>query len=236
MNEHIDPKSARLNVWPYLILPPVILNAGALLLFGAIYATRAPTSPEAFASDFGQTQFVLSVFIFVVEWLLALVLIRRYRRSGLSIRVLLSRTENVLGFRWGPAILLFVAFNALFLLYVIYLIARMPALTYRGMSGIQIFQLVVLTPLTAAFTEELIWRGHIVSGLELRGRRTWAAILISAVSFSLIHGVFLPDKLLITFMLGVVTGYYYVRERNLIPLIFTHWFVDVWSFGVFLLR
>jgi membrane protease YdiL (CAAX protease family) len=104
------------------------------------------------------------------------------------------------------------------------------------MSAIQILLLIGLTPLTAAFTEELIWRGHIISGLELRGRRTWAAILISAASFSVIHGVFLPDKLLVTFLLGIVTGYYYVRERKLIPLMFTHWFVDVWSFGIFLIR
>jgi membrane protease YdiL (CAAX protease family) len=236
MNEDIDPKSERSNVWPYLILPPIVLNLGALLLFGAIYATRAPNSPEAFESDYGQTQFVLSAFIFVVEWLFALVLIRRYRRSDLSMRVLFSRSASLLDFRWRPAILLFVAFNALVLLYVIYLIARMPTLTYRGMNGCQVFFLIGITPLTAAFTEELIWRGHIISGLELRGRRTWAAILISAVSFSLIHGVFLADKLLVTFLLGILTGYYYVRERNLIPLIFTHWFVDVWSFGVFFLR
>jgi membrane protease YdiL (CAAX protease family) len=236
MNEDIDPKSERLNVWPYVILPPIVLNLGALLIFGAIYATRLPTSPEAFESDFGQTQFILSVFIFVVEWLFALILIRRYRRSGLSIRVLFSRTTSLLEFSWKPAILLFVAFNALFILYVIYLIARMPALTYRGMNGIQILLLIGLTPLTAAFTEELIWRGHIISGLELRGKRRWAAILVSAVSFSLIHGIFLPDKLLVTFLLGIVAGYYYVRERNLIPLMFTHWFVDVWSFGIFLFR
>ena len=236
MNEDIDPKSERLNVWPYLILPPIVLNLGALLIFGAIYATRLPTSPEAFESDFGQTQFTLSVFIFVVEWLFALILIRRYRKSGLSIRVLFSRSTSLLEFSWKPAILLFVAFNAFFILYVIYLIARMPALTYRGMTGTQVFQLIVLTPLTAAFTEELIWRGHIISGLELRGKRRWAAILVSAVSFSLIHGIFLPDKLLVTFLLGIVAGYYYVRERNLIPLMFTHWFVDVWSFGIFLFR
>ena len=236
MSEVIDPKSERLNVWPYLIFPPIVLNLGALLIFGAIYATRPPTSSQAFESDFGRTQLLLSAFVVVVEWLFALVLIRRYRRSALSIRVLFSRTTSLLEFRWRPAILLFVAFNALFSLYVIYLIARMPSLTYRGMNAVQVFLLVGLTPLTAAFTEQLIWRGHIISGLELRGRRAWAAILISAVSFSLIHGVFLPDRLLVAFVLGIVTGWYYLRERTLIPLMFTHWFVDVWSFGVFLFR
>lgn len=236
MNQEIDHKSERLNVWPYLILPPIVLNVGGLLLFAVIFVTQLPSSPETFVMDFGQTQTILSAFIFVVEWTFALVLIRRYRRSGLSIRLLFSRTESLLDFNWKPAILLFIAFNALFILYIISLMARMPELTYRGMNGIQVFLLIVLTPLTAAFTEELIWRGHIISGLELRGKRPWSAILISAVSFSLIHGIFLPDKLLVTFLLGILTGYYYVRERNLIPLIFTHWFVDVWGFGIFLLR
>ena len=37
-----------------------------------------------------------------------------------------------------------------------------------------------------------------------------------------------------TLLFGIVTGYYYVRERNLIPLMITHAMVDLWSFGWFL--
>ncbi len=112
----------------------------------------------------------------------------------------------------------------------------MPDLTYRDMNPFQGIIFILLVPVTAAFTEELIWRGHILSGFELRGKSPWVALLISAVSFALIHGVFLPDKLLVTFIVGIVTGIYYLRERSLLPIMVTHWFVDVWGFGIFLLR
>ena len=132
--------------------------------------------------------------------------------------------------------MLFILFNTIFVGYILNLIARMPDLTYRDMNPFQGILFILLLPVTAAFTEELIWRGHIISGFELRGKSSWVALLLSAISFALIHGVFLPDKLLVTFILGIVAGIYYLRERSLLPIIVTHWFVDVWSFGLFFLR
>jgi membrane protease YdiL (CAAX protease family) len=238
MNKEI--KSETKNVWPYVVWPPIVLNTGAGILIGGIfayqYATSTAPSPEAIQADFGQTQFALSILIVLVEWVFAGLLLYRYRKSNESIRTLFSRTGKPLEFRWGPAIVLFILFNLIFVGYIFYLIARMPDLSYRDMNILQVGVFILLTPLTAAFTEELIWRGHILSGFELRGMNFWAALLISAGSFALIHGVFLPDKLLVTFILGLVTGIYYLKERSLLPIMFTHWFVDVWSFGIFLLR
>ena len=228
------------KVWFYIIWPSIVLNLGGLLLIAAIYAFKYASSSTPTAGtiqvSFGQIQFALSTFIFLAEWFFAGLLIYGYRKSNASIRPLLSRTANLLDFRSLPAILLFVLFNAVFVGYVLYLIARMPDLSYRDMSPVQVGLFMFLTPLTAAFTEELIWRGHILSGLEMDGKKSWVALLISAVSFALIHGVFLPDKLVVTFLIGLLAGVYYLRERNLLPLMVTHWFVDVWSFGVFLFR
>jgi membrane protease YdiL (CAAX protease family) len=111
----------------------------------------------------------------------------------------------------------------------------MPDLTYKDLALWQKILFITLVPLTAAFTEELIWRGHIISGFELRGRSSMQAVLLSALSFALIHGVFMPDRLLMTFLFGIVAGYYYMRERNLVPLMFAHWLVDLWGFGFFLI-
>jgi len=227
------------NVWPYVVWPPIVLNIGAIVLLGVYafrYAASSTQAPAAIQTNFGQIQFALSVFIFLVEWFFALLLIYHYRRSNQSIWTLFSPGGNPLRLRWGPAILLFVVANGIFLGYILYLLATMPDLTYRDMNPVQIILFLLLTPLTAGFTEELIWRGHIITGFELRGKSSWAALLISAVSFALIHGVFLPDKLLVTLILGIVFGIYYVRERALVPLMFTHWLMDVWSFGIFFFR
>jgi len=216
------------------------MNVGGVILVAALYAYMYATStapaPEEIQVNFGQTQFALGILIVLVEWSFAGLLLYRYHKSNDSIRSLFSRTGKPLEFRWAPAIWLFILFNSIFVAYIYYLTVRMPDLTYRDLNPLQMILFMLFVPLTAAFTEELIWRGHIISGFELRGKRSWVALLISAISFALIHGVFLPDKLLVTFILGIVTGIYYLRERSLLPLMITHWFVDVWSFGFFFLR
>ena len=233
-------ESERKNVWPYVVWPPIVLNVGSILLIGGMYAFKYATSttqsPGTIQIGSGQIQFALSVFIFFVEWLFALLLLYKYRKSNESVRSLFSSTGNPLKFRWGPAILLFIFVNGIFTGYILYLISSMPDLSYRDMSPLQVITFLLITPVTAAFTEELIWRGHIISGLELRGNNSWTSLLISAISFALIHGVFFPDKLLVTFLIGIVTGIYYVRERTLLPIMSIHWLVDVWSFSIFLFR
>ena len=228
------------TVWPFILIPPIVLNAGSLLLIGGMYVIRyaiaAPRSPGEIQISLSQIQFAMSILIFFVEWLFALILYFRYRRSNDSIRSLFSAKGDSLRFRWGPAILLFITLNGFFIIYILRLIAKMPDLTYRDMTPLQAVLFLALTPVTAAFTEELIWRGHIISGLELSGKRSLVAVLISSISFALFHGLFFPDKLLVTFLIGIVAGMYYTRERNLLPLIFTHWFMDVWSFGLFFFR
>jgi len=233
-------ESARKKVWLYVVWPPIASNIGSILLIGAMYAfkyaTAAPQATELIQIGPSQIQFALGILIFFISWLFALLLIFQYRKSNESVRSLFSSTGNPLSFRWVPAIFLFILTNGIFAGYILYLISSMPELTYRDMPPLQIILFLVLAPITAAFTEELIWRGHIITGLELRGKKPWVAILIASISFALFHGVFLPDKLLVTFLIGIVTGIYYIRERTLLPIMFTHWLMDVWSFGVFFFR
>ena len=223
-----------------LIWPPLILNvAGVLVVFGLVayqYATGSVPDGATPQVSYGQTQFALSMLIVAVEWAFAGWLIVQYRQTGVSLRTLFGQDGRLLGFRWKPAVALFVVYNVVFAAYMGYVWITMPDLSYRGMSSIQIGLFIVLLPATAGFTEELIWRGYLIGALENAGRNRWAAIWISSVSFMLIHGVFFPDKLVVTLIIGLITGYYYSRERSLLPLIATHWLVDVWSFGIFFLR
>jgi membrane protease YdiL (CAAX protease family) len=138
-----------------------------------------------------------------------------------------------LGFRWLPALVLFIVFNVLFVLYiplVSALYGQWPSFSQLGLW--QRLFILLAVPVQAAFCEELIWRGHIIPELKARGRTDFSAILLSALSFALIHGIFLIDKLLLTFILGLVTGFYYLRERNLIPLMVSHYIADLWTFAL----
>jgi len=129
--------------------------------------------------------------------------------------------------------LVFVIFNAIFAVYMTILWMSGGLRAFASLSIWQRIFLIGLVPISAGFCEELIWRGYIITRLEARGRRRWPAILLSAASFALIHGIFLLDKLLVTFLLGIVAGLYYIKERNLVPLMVAHTIVDLWSFGLF---
>jgi membrane protease YdiL (CAAX protease family) len=215
----------------YTWLPAIIFNLGSACLFGVFYAYYYAFGAAATgALTPGKMQFWLSAFIFLVEWSFAIALILSLRRSGISLRQVIAPAGEMWGFRWIPAILLFIAVNILMLIYMFSLQALYGELGYADLAPWQRVAMIVLVPLTAAFCEELIWRGYVLPGWLSTGKR-WLAILLSALSFALIHGIFLPDKLLMTFIFGVITGYYYTRQPNLLPLFFTHWFVDFWSYG-----
>lgn len=221
------------RLWLYAVLPPVILNLGSFCIFG-IYYGLAAQRPELVAGiGEGQLFFAVYVFIFSVEWAFGLSLVVTLKRRGIRLLDLIAPQDDPWRLNWLPAALVFLAFNGIFAVYMSVLWATGMLQPFEGASVWQGIFLLGLVPITAGFWEELIWRGYIITRLEARGRKRWAAILLSAASFALIHGVVLPDRLLVTFLIGVVTGLYFTRERNLIPLMVTHTVVDVWSFGLY---
>lgn len=73
-----------------------------------------------------------------------------------------------------------------------------------------------------SITEEVAFRGYILSGLE-RGHRTRTAILISAFLFGFLHVLIsLFNQLFTAALLGVVLGLLAVRSRSLLPGIAFH--------------
>jgi membrane protease YdiL (CAAX protease family) len=220
-------------LWVYAVLPPVILNIAAIILFGGYYALQAiqPAFVSRISQD--QIQFIVYLVIFLTEWSFAILLMRQERAKGGNLAALIAPGGDIWDFRWPMAILLFAVFNALFIAYIPLVSALYGE--WPRLDEIQLWQrlfLVIAVPIQAAFCEELIWRGHLIPSLVARGRSERAAIILSAISFALLHGVFLVDKLLLTFLLGIIAGIYYLRERNLLPLMITHLIADVWTFGL----
>ncbi len=74
------------------------------------------------------------------------------------------------------------------------------------------WQGLVLAVVVAPLTEETLFRGIILRGLLARWK-PWAAILMSAALFALMH--FNPAQGPIAFGLGLVLGWVYVRTRSL---------------------
>jgi membrane protease YdiL (CAAX protease family) len=230
MNVETRAKPERL--WVYTALPAILLNLVGCIILGAYYGLEAQR-PEL-AADIGEGQafFAMYVFISLVEWAFAASILLKLKRDGVPVLSLVAPDGSPWRIKWAPAALVFVAFNALFAAYVaLYACALGGWPSFEDWTTWQRVFMVGFVPVTAGLCEELIWRGYVITRLEARGRKGWSAILLSALSFALIHGV-LPDRLLVTFLLGVVAGFYYSRQRNLIPLMVTHVVVDVWSFAL----
>lgn len=230
MNIALSTAEDRLRV--YLIVPIVVLLLGGMLIYGTYYMFAAVQPGLVADIPLGQVTFALYVLIAVMEWSLAISVIRRLRRAGGSAMDLIAPHGNPWRFRWLPAVLVFIGLNAIMAVFMAILSAVAGFPYYEGLHLWQRLLFVIIIPLTAGFCEELIWRGYIITRLEARGRGRWAAILLSAVAFALIHGT--PIHWVFTLMMGIVAGYYYTRERNLVPLMITHAVIDLWSFGWYL--
>jgi membrane protease YdiL (CAAX protease family) len=219
------------KLWVYSILPIIILNLGMIFAIVTYFALTA-TQPILVAGfSLGQLSFGLSIFICIVEWTFASLLIIQIHWACVS--NLIAPRTSLWKFRWLPALTVFVALNVIFAGYVVF-VAWSNGSWYHieGLAAWQKIVMLILIPLSAGFCEELIWRGYIFTQLGARGYGLAKVIILSAISFALLHGVWLPDKLLTTFLFGIVAGFYYARERNLVPLIIAHIVMDVWSFGL----
>jgi membrane protease YdiL (CAAX protease family) len=221
------------KIWPYILWPAIILNTVPVLLFGAVFVINYQQGGNAQNVDLAQPLFWLYVAICVINWGLALFVFWKYKKEGRSVRDLMAADGRLFRFNMKPALILFVVFNGIWLFYV-GLYARLAG-QWPSYGGLYVWQKIIFIGLftfSAGFTEELYWRGFVITQLEEAGQSSNRAILLSALGFSLVHGIFFPDKLVATFLLGLVAGYYYTRERKLLPLMLAHAFMDIWSYGL----
>jgi len=217
----------------YILLPVIIMNTIPICIFGWVFASAYMQTGSAENVDTAQPLFWLYITIFLINWGLALFVFWKFSREGKSVRDLIAADGKPFRCNWKPALLMFVAFNGIWILYIVlYIWVAGQWASYGGLGIWQKIIFIGLFPISAGFTEELFWRGFIITQMESAGQTLKRAILISALGFALVHGIFLPDKLISTFLLGLVAGVYYVRQRKLLPLMLTHAFMDIWSYGL----
>jgi membrane protease YdiL (CAAX protease family) len=85
----------------------------------------------------------------------------------------------------------------------------------------------MFTALTAGITEELFFRGYLMSRLSLFFKNPHHQVLISAGLFCAIHiSYHYTGEIIFTFLLGLIFGYHYQRFRNIKVLIIVHFIVD----------
>lgn len=187
-----------------LMFAPALLNLALLLVFG---------------EDASGT--IASLVGLAIMWVLALAAFALARSFRLEIGM---RAPNRRG--WliavGLGIVLMLAVPVLSMVGAAF--TPGSGLGSRGSVGI-----VIAGVITAAVTEEVIFRGVGITALEDLGVPTWAAALVSLFAFMLVHIASWPPAhvLFVVLPLGAALTWCYVRLRNLPVVIVTHALVDV---------
>src|ERR1700712_794595 len=90
--------------------------------------------------------------------------------------------------------------------------------------------ILILSALRAALTEELIVVGYLFERLGRLGWNRWVIIASSAAlrgSYHLYQGF---GPFVGNFVMGIVFGWFYTRWGRTVPLVITHWILDIASF------
>jgi membrane protease YdiL (CAAX protease family) len=175
-----------------------------------------PPSAEAFQDLSSLSLGVLAVIqvlsfalTMAVVWPLRRFVDRRSLRSlGLTVRG--YGAHLVHGMAWGVGLIVF-GFVVLRALGALTVVPDHDAIGLPSFLG----YLAVLT--LAALTEELLFRGYLLSNL-MESMHHWLALLLSALVFAAFHLLNANISLLSVINLvlaGVVLGVYYIRRRNL---------------------
>ena len=182
------------------------------------FALQVPTSWFQFAK---QTSIVLVATVALPAIMMALVLTTK---ASKSLRLRMCRLPVA-----AAAILMAILLHPL-LMWGSQLVLRIypPTGDLTGMQQVManvmsdapsLIAVLCIFALAPAITEELAFRGFILSGLETM-RKKWAAILLSALFFGAAHAVI--QQSIITFAVGAVLGIIAVQTRSIIPCILYH--------------
>ena len=92
--------------------------------------------------------------------------------------------------------------------------------------------LIAGTCITAGVTEELIFRGYILSRLSLFFKNQHWPVIISALIFASVHLAYKTvHEILFVLGIGLIFGYYYQRYKNLAVLMIVHFAIDFFAFS-----
>ena len=86
--------------------------------------------------------------------------------------------------------------------------------------------LAVILVIVVAIVEETIFRGYLILRLKTATRRSWAAVLLSSVVFSIGHGYEGMAGVISVFCLGVVFAVVYLWRKSLVAPMIIHFLID----------
>jgi membrane protease YdiL (CAAX protease family) len=203
-----------------------------IIIGGIIVAVLLPfalTMPIAYSGLDRTDKVLLSRFAFWAEILLLLLYAAKVER-----RKLLIWNEK----RVDAAFFLASVVAMYFLSWACGLVAAIPRLlgwhesdaVFRKIVLLFVNRqwLMVFTALTAGVTEEIIFRGYVLTRLALLVKNRYLPVLISALLFGAIHFTYKSlREVIFAFLVGVMFGLHYQKYRNIKVVIAAHFAIDI---------
>jgi hypothetical protein len=214
------------------LLTPLSRKQKAIIVTGIVLAVLLPfalTLPIAFTSLNKPDKVLCSRFAFWAEVLLLMLYAAKIEHR----KLLIWREKRV-----DVAFFVVSVVAMYFLSWGCALIASVPRLLGWHESDAVFRQIVLLfvnrqwlmlfTAFTAGVTEELIFRGYILTRLSLLIKNRYLPIVISAFLFGAIHFSYKSlREIIFAFLIGIMFGVHYQKYRNIKVLIVAHFAIDI---------
>ena len=193
---------------------PLLSNVASFIIFAPLF-TPDRTATNA---DFQRAGLSVSIAIGAIELIALLLIVGFLRREDMSLKSVVNfQRDRLRAYLFAGLIALLPTLVAGWL----YTQAQAQAGIERDLSQLtwgEIGLWYVLTPISAAFLEETIWRGYTIPRLQ----GTWRSLLFTSLSFALFHGIFNPLAVVATFIQGLVWGWVYRRTSSTVPSMVLH--------------
>ncbi len=184
----------------------------------------------------GATLLLLSRLAFWLALLLLLIYSRKIEKQPLMLWQ--EKRYSVPHYLASVLLTLLTVLAMVIVLSIIAMVLQLKAQSEGMEKMIAIFRdhhaLVWLTAITAAITEELMFRAYLIPRLQLLFKNTYMPVILSSVLFGFLHfGYGTALNILGPMLIGLIFGFHYVKYRNIKILIIVHF---LWDYLVIALK
>ena len=215
-NENYQRAAGMISILLFLFIFPLFFSPPVLRLFGL--------------SKINGTQFFISRLLYWVG--LTMLYLYCVKVEKQKILIWEDRRYTFSIYLASIIVIFVVLFTGLGFIRFLYSFTHFSKTSEKLIEIVNIFRqnklLLVFSALTAAFTEEIVFRGYLQPRFQIIFKSPFPGILISSVLFGLLHyGYGTAINMIAPFYIGLVFAFYYWKYRNIKVLIICHFLWDL---------
>jgi len=214
METNVKTSGQRVRLATILIGLPLLSNVASSIIFAPLFDPNR----NATSADFQRAGILVGIAVLVIESAALSLIAVFLHRERASLKSAINVQSDRLRVYFVTGLIALLPTLAAGWLYVQGQSQAGVESNLTRLSTGEVLLWYVVTPVTAPFLEETIWRGYAIPRLQ----GTWRSLLFTSLSFALFHGIFNPLVLVATFVQGMVWGWVYQRTESTVPSMVLH--------------